>query len=179
MSKLLDTTMTVDDIPHVAQHLLQKHGLAAKGWRFEWDRARRRAGCCKHSINRVTLSYQYVALNVVEMLGDIIDTILHEIAHALAGPGVGHGPEWRAVCERIGARPERCYDSNVVAMPRGKYAATCGRCGKTFYRHKQTRPGRWIYCIACGPDLGRLIYCLASKVTPAPQGNPPPPRKLR
>ena len=33
------------------------------------------------------------------------DTILHEIAHAIAGANAGHGPVWKAVAKRIGAAP--------------------------------------------------------------------------
>lgn len=34
----------------------------------------------------------------------IRDTILHEIATVIAGPEAGHGPKWKAVCRRVGAR---------------------------------------------------------------------------
>ncbi len=33
------------------------------------------------------------------------DTVLHEIAHAIAGPEAGHGPLWKATARRIGATP--------------------------------------------------------------------------
>jgi hypothetical protein len=39
---------------------------------------------------------------------EIVDTILHEIAHALVGPRHGHDTVWKAKCTDIGARPERC-----------------------------------------------------------------------
>jgi hypothetical protein len=31
-------------------------------------------------------------------------TTIHELAHALAGYGAGHGPEWKACCDRLGLR---------------------------------------------------------------------------
>lgn len=34
-------------------------------------------------------------------------TVLHELGHVVAGWGTGHGPEWRAACERLGLRRAR------------------------------------------------------------------------
>lgn len=152
--------MTIYDIPYVARYLLEKHGLAEQGWKFAWDNAKRRAGQCRYQTKTITLSQHYVALNVAERLDDIIDTILHEIAHALAGPGTSHGPEWKAACGRIGARPEQCYNSDVVTMPRGRHTATCGGCGKVFHHHKEPKHNCWRYCKVCGPERGRLTYNL-------------------
>ena len=36
---------------------------------------------------------------------EIRDTILHEIAHALAGPEARHGARWKAIARRIDATP--------------------------------------------------------------------------
>lgn len=179
--------MKVTDIPYVARHLLDKYGLTKQGWTFAWDHARRRAGCCRYSRKRITLSKYYVELNVAERLGDIIDTILHEIAHALVGPKHGHDDVWKAKCVEIGARPERCYDSKVIDMPKGKYVAAC-KCGKVYRRHKALRQGRWAYCLNCGPEKGRLDFrCgpppTTTNVAPTPMmpsvPSPMQPRKLR
>ncbi len=136
-----------------ARQLMNQHGLGH--WTFEYDRAKRRAGCCKHRRQTITLSYHFVCRNSDD---EIKDTILHEIAHALAGPKVGHGPAWKAICRRIGAKPVRCYDSAKVDMPKGRYKAVCGGCQKVFHRHRRPRVGRWSYCLACGPERGRLAF---------------------
>ena len=173
--------MTTNDIPHVAKHMLAKHGLTQLGWGFEWDRAKRRAGKCSYRTKTISLSLHYVELNVVDRLGDVIDTILHEIAHALAGPGTNHGPKWVEACHLIGAAPVRCYDSSVVTMPKGKYVATCGGCSRKFYRHTKPPFTKLIYCVACGPALGTLRY-IQSDTQPATHvGLPvaPTPRKMR
>lgn len=174
--------MIADDIPHVVTHLLEKHGLAQQGWAFQWDNARRRAGSCRYYKKLITLSRHYVALNVRDRLDDVIDTILHEIAHALT-PGHNHDDAWKAKAEEIGARPERCYDSATVQMPKGKYVARCGGCGKEWRRHRPVKRGRCRYCAACGPDVGRLRYVdVREQEPPADQPSPdapPPPRKLR
>ena len=34
----------------------------------------------------------------------LVGTTLHEAGHVLAGYGAGHGPDWKAACERLGLR---------------------------------------------------------------------------
>lgn len=147
--------MKPTDVPHFAQHLLEKHGLWQQGWRFAWDRAKRRAGCCKYRKRLITLSQPYVELNTSSNPDDIIDTILHEIAHALVGHGHGHDAVWQMKAEEIGARPVRCCDAAAIVLPRGEYVAKCGGCGKEFRRHKAVK---YRYCLACGPGVGKLNF---------------------
>lgn len=140
-------------IASLARELMNQHGLGH--WVFQYDRAKRRAGCCKHAQQVITLSDHFVAHNNDE---EIRDTILHEIAHAIAGYAAGHGPAWKAVCRRIGANPTRCYDSTKVKMPKGRLRAVCKGCQKVFHRHRKPRAGTYRYCLKCGPELGRLHY---------------------
>jgi hypothetical protein len=64
----------------LANELLKKHGLINKGWRFEFDNAPRRFGCCKYRSKRITLSKKLTELNDEE---NVLDTILHEMAHLI------------------------------------------------------------------------------------------------
>lgn len=176
--------MIVQDVPHLTNYLLEKHGLLQQGWRFEWDNAKRRAGCCKHRTKRITLSRHYVALNVEKNHEDVVDTILHEIAHALT-PGDHHGDKWKAACNQVGAKPQRCYDVNVVVMPKGRFVATCGGCGEEFrvHRYKRLSNGGWWYCARCGPERGRLEYrdtAVWETIAPIHKDDAPPaPSRLR
>ena len=44
----------------------------------------------------------------------IRDTVLHEIAHAIAGREAGHGPLWKVTARRIGATPRaKAYESQA------------------------------------------------------------------
>lgn len=48
----------------------------------------------------------------------VTDTILHEIAHALAGPAARHGPAWKSIARRLGATPKSCAPENDGARRR-------------------------------------------------------------
>ena len=98
-------------------------------WEFRWDRATRRFGCCYENLKRITLSKTLTELNEWD---DVKDTLLHEIAHALAGEGHGHDWLWKDKCELIGARPERCYP-NYIKRPPKKYKGICPKCGRIVY----------------------------------------------
>jgi predicted SprT family Zn-dependent metalloprotease len=49
---------------------------------------------------------------------EVEDTLRHEIAHALVGPELGHGPEWLRMCLVTGASP--CpYRVSRIPLRRG------------------------------------------------------------
>ena len=83
-----------------ARGLMDEHGLDT--WTFAFLEAERRLGDC-HFGDRVIRVGRAHALDASE--AEIRDTILHEIAHALAGPEARHGAEWKAIARRIGATP--------------------------------------------------------------------------
>jgi predicted SprT family Zn-dependent metalloprotease len=169
-------------IPHLVAKLLDRYNLSSLGWHFKWDNALRRAGLCSYRRKVISLSRHYVALNIDNNFSDVIDTILHEIAHAITGPGVHHGPKWKEVCCQIGASPDPYYDVVTVKMPERRYVATCGGCGGQFRRHRKLSSGRRAYCTNCGPDVGRLTFLEAPTVKDQPSStteNPPKPSRLR
>ena len=87
-------------IAAMARELMDEHGLGE--WTFAFLEAERRLGDC-HFQDRVIRIGRAHALDASE--AEIRDTILHEIAHALAGPEARHGPKWKATARRIGATP--------------------------------------------------------------------------
>jgi predicted SprT family Zn-dependent metalloprotease len=135
--------MNLDAAESMALNLMLTHGLLQKRWTFEFDNAKRRFGRCSYTYMKITLSKHLVWLNGPEQ---VRDTILHEIAHALAGSKAKHGPVWREWCIKIGAKPERCYDSDEVETPKLKYHAKCGACGKEYERARMVRKERKRSC---------------------------------
>lgn len=125
--------MKLNDAQTLALKLMKKHNLIEKGWRFEFDNAVKRFGVCRFRRKVIGLSRKLVEVNDLDR---VKDTILHEIAHAIAGHSAGHGNEWKRVCLRIGAEPERCYTSENTNVVQLKYYAVCGGCGK---QHEKAR----------------------------------------
>ena len=136
--------MNLIQAQRLARGLMDQYGLTKRGWHFELDKAKSRFGCCKYTYKTITLSK---ALTEANEEVEVKDTILHEIAHALVGPGHGHGEVWKAKCREIGCRDQRCYTHEYVIPVKAKYQATCEGCGRTFQRHKKTPRGRQHACL--------------------------------
>ena len=136
--------MTLSQTYDLAVSLMRQHGLIQKGWCFDFDQAKRRFGCCNYTKKEITLS---APMTLINDEAQVVDTILHEIAHALVGHGHGHDSVWKAKCREIGAKPERCYTDEDTTLIAGKYQAVCGGCGKTHTRHKRVPRGRRTACL--------------------------------
>lgn len=118
-----------------------RHGL--DDWHFEFDSARRRFGSCRYSSRTITLSYHLAALNDESA---VRNTVLHEIAHALAGERSGHGKRWRLKARQIGCDAERCYDREPgVRMVAPPYLGVCPDCGVEMRAFRR----RSAACLAC------------------------------
>jgi predicted SprT family Zn-dependent metalloprotease len=135
--------------------LMAAHGLHT--WAFRFNTNVRRAGVCHYRPGRIELSAHFVERNSD---AEVLDTILHEIAHALVGPRHGHDAAWKAKCVEIGARPRRCYD-RAVDMPTGKWRATCPSCSTEYDRHRRPRRLTGWFCRTCGPERGLIRWRVA------------------
>src|SRR3954467_11086748 len=126
--------MDPEPLKATAAQELKKNGL--HGWTFGLSKAKRRLGVCKYRQKRIEIA-EYYARNSPEET--VLDTLRHEIAHALAGPAAKHGPAWKAVAVRLGARPRACDTSHETVVPPGDWRATCPDCGRTFHRYRRPR----------------------------------------
>lgn len=139
--------MDQDKAGDMARDLMDDHGLAL--WSFAFDNAKRRCGNCDFGRRKITLSRHYVAMNDE---WEIRDTILHEIAHAIAGFKAGHGPDWRKVAVRIGATPKRCADASVE-MPKAPWKLVCATGHVVGFRHRRNRNMAHYGCGKCRSPL--------------------------
>lgn len=120
---------------------MTKHGLIEQGWVYKINpRLNCLLGRCSYRDRTITLSKNYVDLNIDRL---VEDTILHEIAHALVGSGYGHGQVWKSKCVELGCRPIRCKSefeivmSNMYLNKPHKWSYTCekGCCKGTKKRY--------------------------------------------
>jgi predicted SprT family Zn-dependent metalloprotease len=137
----------------LADYLIDHH-LPAQGWHFAWNRRKRSLGLCRYREKRIELSLHFVLANDE---AQVRETILHEIAHALAGEKAGHGPAWKNMCGIVGCKPERC-DKGQAVMPMGRWSAQCPACGKQYSRHKRPHRRARYWCRNCGPEKGAVVF---------------------
>lgn len=123
-----------------ANALLREHGLADAGWHFGWDNARRRGGQCDFGMKRITMSRYLVPAWTEE---EVRQTLLHEVAHALAGHKAAHGPEWVRIARSLGHSGERTHNNAVVTAP---WIATCPTHGNIGEAHRR---GKARGCALC------------------------------
>ena len=144
--------MQLETAATLAHDLMTHFGLA--DWTLGFNRRKRSLGLCKYRQHQIELSTHFVAANDE---AQVRETILHEIAHALAGEKAGHGPKWKAMCAHVGCKPQRC-DQGEAVMPRGRWQARCHTCGKEYWRHRRPARRARYWCKTCGPDRGAVVF---------------------
>jgi predicted SprT family Zn-dependent metalloprotease len=126
--------MDLKELEDLAGQELLKHNLT--GWTFAFANTKRRLGVCKYRAKRIEIAEYYASNSPRET---VVDTLLHEIAHAIVGPGVGHGPAWKVAAMRLGATPRACETTATAIIQPGDWQATCPACQKTFHRFKRPK----------------------------------------
>lgn len=131
-------------------------------WSFAFDNAKRRAGLCDYSRQRISVS-KYLAARYDDDTNH--QTLLHEVAHALAGPAAGHGPAWRRVARSLGYVGGTTHHGETAE----ELAPWVGVCpaGHVAYRHR--RPSRATSCVKCAPrfDTRHLFVWARREISPA------------
>jgi predicted SprT family Zn-dependent metalloprotease len=129
-----------------ATKLMREHGLS--GWRLEFDRSVKRFGQMRERQQVISLSAKLVGLNPWPR---VRQTVIHEIAHALAGASAGHGAIWKRIARELGHSGSTYYSLADTVQPPMPWQASCG-CN-TF---KRARRPRGIY--ACRICKQRLTF---------------------
>lgn len=131
-------------------------------WSFAFDNAKRRAGACDFTRRRLTVS-RYLSARYDDDTNR--QTLLHEVAHALAGAEAGHGARWKRIARSIGYTGGVTHHGETAT----ELAAWVGRCpnGHVAYRHR--RATRATSCARCSPrfDDRYLLQWVRREITPA------------
>ena len=137
--------MTLQEAQDLALEKMSLHGLTTKGWTFSFNDANSYVGICYYSNKEIRLSRLYAQHASPEY---VLDTILHEIAHALVGAGYGHGQVWRNKAREIGVqdisstctKEERSEQHKQALMSKVKYVVTIsGGEVVSFYRRRPNK----------------------------------------
>ena len=130
----------------IAKMLMRLHGL--KGWKLEivpkFSRTYRSCyGLCHKTKKIIFLLERFTKCCNASQL---VNLMLHEIAHALVGIRHDHDQVWRDKCIEIGGRPtveqEHCVPE--------RYQAICKLCGQFFTRSRRVaNPDQHVYCCDC------------------------------
>lgn len=132
----------------LAAELMQEHGLVMTGndaWQLRCSRGKNLLGFCQHRpVKRISLSSYLLWYGTDD---EFIEIVLHEIAHALAGPGQGHGPKWQAIAKSIGCTGKRCLSGTPFAKRTFKIECPCGKvCVTRFVVKQSTRDWTCRHC---------------------------------
>lgn len=141
--------MTLPEIAELGQQFIRKHEAESglePGWHLAFDLAPARGGLCRYREKLITLSVSYCLKAAKE---NIVNTLLHEIAHAIVGPQHGHDATWKMTARRIGCTAERCHRVEHT-LPR--WRGRCG-CGQVWKRQRLTQRARTGYCSNCKKSI--------------------------
>lgn len=128
--------MTKYNFEKLARKQLNKYGLHK--WKFEWDQAKRIFGRCYWYQKTISISAPLFEANQANNFNEVLDTLLHEIAHALAyvkNRCKDHGPAWKRWCKVVGARPEPFYCLSNITEAKPKYKLLNIKTKKTVHTY--------------------------------------------
>lgn len=130
------------------------------GWKIDLrTRTGHWLGRCVYGTKTIVISEFYARHNPDE---DVLDTLLHEIAHALT-PGHGHDRVWQFAAWWLGATPKATCQKQVLIRP-GRYRATCPSCCRQYHKYRKPRyrcdslTATCYFCSLCGGINGRLVF---------------------
>ena len=137
--------LTLHDVDAMARELLARTGgaLLMRGWTFGFELTGGRAGVCRYVEREINLSVSFCLKATRE---EISDTVLHEIAHGLAGSAARHGRIWQDVARQIGCSAERCSETRHTP---GRWVGNC-QCPRPWRRKRLARHLRHgARCLRC------------------------------
>lgn len=123
--------------------------LAARGvtgWKVEFHHTIAFAGRCVYAPKTIKYSIPFM-LYANET--QIAETIAHETAHAILGPGFGHDSEWAELCVDLGGsgRRQTGYPQPLYNSKNFEWIGVCSNCSAR--TGSNTMPDAPTTCIEC------------------------------
>lgn len=151
--------MELTRMARIARTELRAHGL--NEWTFAWSRASKTFGLCNYTTKTIHMSARLVELNAE---AECLNTLTHELAHALVGHAHGHDSVWASKHRELGGDGRARYThESVVAVPK-KWIVSCPECHAEWHLARRQR-GEY-KCTHC-KRAGRYLYPLVWKENPA------------
>lgn len=152
-----------------AEALIRLHLPAERygEWSFAFDNAKKRAGACHFERRQITLS-KYLAGRWED--DDVHQTLLHEVAHAIAGPQAGHSKQWKLIARDLGYVGGATHSGPTA----DEFARWVGECPAGHEHRRHRRPTRAVSCAQCSPRYDTR-YAIRWREVATPAG----PRRTR
>lgn len=132
--------MKLNEISELCKDKIIETGAARNGYHFAgWTREMRTYGRTWFHSKEIKLSKALLPLQPPDL---ILDTILHECAHALLDKP-GHGKAWQEIAASIGAKPVALQPG--VSVP-AKWLLVCTACGWSWDRQRRTNVAGKYHC---------------------------------
>jgi predicted SprT family Zn-dependent metalloprotease len=150
--------MLLEEAKELAFELMIDFGLYY--WKFKFDNAKMRFGCCDEYTKTISLSEHLVLINDEVVVRNVI---LHEIAHALVGCKNKHNHIFQQKAHNIGCEytTRYCYE-DINTVPKN-IVATCPKCGNEVRKYRI--PSRQKSCGKCSDkfDFERLLVFIIKR----------------
>lgn len=131
--------------------LLIENGLGS--WKIKVKNTRTSLADTYHREKTIEFSKRFILVATEEQF---IGVTLHEIAHAMLGPGFEHGEEFVELCKKISPTDE--YAVPNINIPIRSYIYECTECGTSGGSNRRVDA----YCSLCF-EKGKAIKLIARK----------------
>ncbi len=137
--------MLRNEVVQLGRKYLDHHGL--DNWEIGFqNKYQHHLATTFHVPKIIKFTKWYVEYNSYK---EIYQTLLHEIAHALVGMGLGHGAVWKAKALEIGVvNPSAFKDRSTFNMRPAKYTGKCNCYSKFTAQRKRKTNGVCRTCLA-------------------------------
>ena len=124
---------------------LEKKGFIVRTLdKIEFTHSFHRHGYCRTYKYNSLFDLGISAYRLADGWQAVRETILHELCHAIAPYGAGHGKEWQEIADEVGKiygiKIQRCDPHSITVDEIAyRYVAKCDKCGATWHYMRKTK----------------------------------------